>query len=92
MKKIYLLIVLCIIAGCGNQSTKNFNELKRLRIGMSFEKVNKIMSSEPVKIEDASWSKDFFVSSYQSPMFAADYYKVIFRKTDSIVVKINLAE
>lgn len=94
MKKIKILI---LIIFCGSIlyilhyikiSQENLEDIKRVKLGMQFKQVKKIMTNEPLGQEIYDFEPDEFISLYQSPISSSGDLKIIYSKNDSIVKRI----
>jgi len=86
MKKILIILVI-LTTGCVGEAAKNFEDLEHVEIGMSFSRVQGIMSNKPIKVEVSS--DDYFIEVYSSHFAASDDYRIFYSKLDSTVVDIG---
>lgn len=89
MKNITCLLFMLLLISCSKKHDENFSDLQGIQVGMKFQEVLDHMIHEPLDQETAYWNDELFVLSFSSPAAASDYYKIIFEKKDSTVVKIN---
>jgi len=87
MKYFSLVSLILFFVSC--ESSENFENLKKVKVGMPYRDAVKIMENEPISIEDAFWNDSLFVAYYDSPVAASDNYGIIYSKRDSIVVGIE---
>ena len=78
-----------ILFGCNTEGEQNFEDLKKVELGMERSMVDTIMGNPPINSETANWSDSLFVESYESGFGASDYYKIIYSKKDSVVVDVG---
>lgn len=87
MKYFSLVSLILFFVSC--ESSENFENLKKVKVGMPYRDAIKIMENEPISIEDAFWNDSLFVAYYYSPVAASDNYGIIYSKKDSTVVGIE---
>ncbi|PZD78983.1 hypothetical protein [Mesonia sp. K7] len=90
--KLFFIFLIPLLFSCSNTAIENFEDLKKIEIGMSLETAKSKMRHQPEKVETAVWDSTKYVYYYKSPAFAADYYKIIVSKKDSLVSGIDYGE
>ncbi|UBZ06762.1 hypothetical protein LDL76_15565 [Salegentibacter mishustinae] len=85
---LFTAFLICAFLSCNKTHIENYEDLQKLESGMELDEVLSLMRNEPVLIEKAYWDENLFIYSFESPPAASDYYKVIFRKNDSVVTEI----
>ncbi len=76
------------IFSCNHVGDNNYDNLMKVKKGMTIKEVNSIMNNAPKLIETAFWNDSLFVQYYDSPIGASDDLGVVFNK-DSLVVEIK---
>lgn len=91
-QRIILLSMFLFILGCNHGGYKNYNDLLKVKTGMSYNEVDFIMTNSPIKVAPAFWNDSLFVQYYEPGFGASDDYKVIFSIKDSIVVDVEYGD
>lgn len=74
---------------CNNTtSNENLDDIKKIKKGMHFNQVSKIMRNAPCKQDTYAFEPDEFVIFYQSPIGSSGDFSITFGKNDSIVKRI----
>ena len=66
-----------ILFGCNTEGEQNFEDLKKVELGMERSMVDTIMRNPSINSETANWSDSLFVETYESGFGASEYYKII---------------
>lgn len=78
-----------MVLGCGKASDQNYEDLKKVSVKMKINEVHSVMRNKPLNLETAPWADSLLVENYESPAGASDHYKIIYKKRDSIVVRVE---
>jgi len=91
IKKNFFVIVFLMILGfsCNSKGDENFQDFKKVKLGMSIDEVLNTMSNEAKNIEVAYWSDSLLVERYESGFGASDDFMIIYSVTDTVVVEVN---
>ena len=93
MRKILILIGFTVLLySCLSEANRNFNNLKKVEIGMTMHQVDSIMKNKPKTIEKAFWDDNLFVYYYNSGFGASDDFSIVFSKRDSLVTSIGFGD
>lgn len=82
------LIGIVLYSSCNNISNENLDDIKKVKKGMHFNQVKKIMRNAPFKQDTYDFEPDEFVSLYQSPIGSSGDFSITYSKKDSIVKRI----
>ena len=80
------------IFSCNGKEDKTYDDLLKIKKGMSLSEVDTIMRNNPREIKSAFWNDSLFVQYYDSGVGASDDFKIILNKKDSIVVDIEFGD
>ena len=92
MKKVFFLFTVSVYLSCTNKTEQNFEDISKIKTGMNYQEVRKIMRNDYSGRTSLNYDYNLFLEKYESPSGASDDYGIIFRKKDSIVVEINLGD
>ena len=95
----HLIIILLVIVGFSScdisekKAKQNYENLKKVKIGMTMDTVVKIMGDPDTIIIDPYKSQDrYYRYLYQSEFGMSDNFYVFFSKEDSLVFSINYGD
>lgn len=93
MKNIICFFLISLFGiSCNINSSNNYEDLKKIEIGMSIIEVDKIMRNNPIKLDRAIYNDSKIIEYYESPMAASDYFQIVYSSNDSIVVEIYFGD
>ncbi|RZK12257.1 MAG: hypothetical protein EOO46_03780 [Flavobacterium sp.] len=85
-----ILSFACI--SCFNKSDENFEDISKIKKGMSVKDARQIMRNKYIDQSTAHYDNNLIVESYESDALVSDRYKIIFRKSDSTIVDVGLGD
>lgn len=94
MKRNKIIIFITLIgfflySSCNNSvSNENLDDIEKIKIGMHFNRVKKIMRNAPFKQDTYDFEPDEFISFYESPVGSSGDFLITYSKNDSIVKRI----
>lgn len=90
MSRLLLLCFAFLLVGCKSKEQENWEDLQKVKIGMSYDEANAIMRHAP--FEKRPITEGLLVQRYESVFASSDIYEIYFDNQDSTVVKINYGD
>jgi hypothetical protein len=86
---IIALFAFFLYSSCNNTiSNENLDDIEKIKRGMHFNQVSKIMRNAPFKQDTYDFEPDEFISFYESPVGSSGDFSITYSKKDSIVKRI----
>lgn len=92
MRLMLPLCLLFLLISCKSKEEENWDDLQKIKVGMTYNHVNVIMRHAPKSVEVAFWNDSLFVCYYDSAFGSSDDYRIVFSKKDSTVVEIGYGD
>jgi hypothetical protein len=90
-KKNIVFPLFIVVLGCISKSSQNLEDMKKIKKGMSYNKVQSIMTNQPIMFDMIiNYKNDsMLVEGYESHFAASDSYLIFYNVKDSTVVKLD---
>lgn len=83
--KVICLMIFLIMCNCSNKANENFEDIQKIKNGMTVKEVNNIMRNKPFNMEYSDDKARYYVL-YESPYAASGHFYIEYTTKDDIVI------